>query len=248
MLWSFHNLIEVDIPDHRYAGRTFIIPSNVLLHLEKLEKIHLCGSCIEEVFEVVALEGKESQTVVKIPNLKQVSLECIIDLKYLWKSNKQMVLEFPKLTNLFISGSNSLEHVFTSSMVGSLVQLQDLEISWCGNIEVIVKEEEEDGESCDGKVNEIMLPRLKSLKLIGLSSLKGFCLGKEAFSVPVLDTLEIYRCRAITVFTKGNLATPDLKIIDIDCEKHYVQEDLNFFIKTKQEEVSTYILFVPFDL
>ncbi|KAI7752910.1 hypothetical protein M8C21_000069, partial [Ambrosia artemisiifolia] len=66
-------------------------------------------------------------------------------------------------------------------------------------------------EECDAKVNEIVLPRLNYLHLVDLSSLKGFCLGKMAFSLPALETLKIIYCPAITVFTKGHVSTPELK-------------------------------------
>ncbi|KAI3824807.1 hypothetical protein L1987_06278 [Smallanthus sonchifolius] len=226
---SFHNLIEIKIFSKDVET---IIPSHALLQLQKLQQISIqfCKK-VKEVFE--GSDFNKSQTVVKIPNLTQVKLGWV-DLKYLWKSNQWMVLEFPNLTTMSISNCHSLEHVFTCSMVGSLVQLQHLEIIECKNIEVIVKEEEE--KECDGKVNEIMLPCLKSLKLNGLQSLKGFCLGKEDFSWPSLDTLEIRDCSAVTMFTNGYLSTPELKVIDTSFGKYYVKPELNSFIKTKQEE------------
>ncbi|KAI7744911.1 hypothetical protein M8C21_016651, partial [Ambrosia artemisiifolia] len=239
MPYTFHNLIEINIK-WEDVGKT-IFPSHALPQLQKLQQIHLFKCTrVEEVFEVVASEGtngsgfNESQTVVQIPNLTQVDLRGLWDLKYLWKSNKWMVLEFPNLTTLSIYRCNSLEHVFTCSMVGSLVQLQDLNISGCKNIEVIVKKEEE--KECDAKVSDIMLPRLNSLNLKYLPSFKGFCLGKEAFSLPLLETLEIESCSALTVFTNGHVSTPELKVIYTDFELYYVNTDINSFIKTKQEE------------
>ncbi|KAI7752907.1 hypothetical protein M8C21_000066, partial [Ambrosia artemisiifolia] len=231
---SFHNLIEINI-QKRDVG-TSIIPSHVLLQLEKLQQITIerCKG-VKEVFEVVAVEGSgfnASQTVVQIPNLTQVELDCLNDLKYLWKSNQWMVLEFPNLTTVDIQFCDRLEHVFTCSMAGSLVQLQHLSISNCYNIKMILKEEEE----CDAKVNEIVLPRLNYLHLDGLSSLKGFCLGKMAFSLPALETLNISYCPAITVFTKGHVSTPELKLINTRIGKCDVRTDLNSFIETKQEE------------
>ncbi|MFS8016349.1 putative leucine-rich repeat domain superfamily [Helianthus anomalus] len=220
-----------------YYKRT-IIPSHALLQLEKLQQITIEGChWLEELFEVVAEEGSgssESKTLVPVPNLTQVTLRNLEVLKYLWKSNQRMVLEFPNLTTLSIHDCWSLTHVFTCSMVGSLVQLQELSISFCRNIKVIVKEEEEE---CDAKVNEIILPRLNSLKLDGLSRLEGFCLGKESFSWPALDTLHIKGCPDITVVTKGHLSTPQLKVIDTDFEICDVRIDVNSFIETKQEEV-----------
>ncbi|MFS8016207.1 putative leucine-rich repeat domain superfamily [Helianthus anomalus] len=239
MPFSFNSLIEIK-PVWRNVGKT-VVPSNALLHLEKLQQITIGGGCdgLEEVFEVGALEGtNKSQTLVQIPNLKQVKLDYVGDLKYLWKSNQWMVLEFPNLTTLSIANCKSLEHVFTCSMVNSLVQLQDLHISDCNNIEVVVKEEEE---KCDPKVNEIILPRLKSLKLSELPSFKGFCLGKEAFSLPRLETLRIKECPAITVFTKGYVSTPELKVIDTSFGFCYVNTDINSLLKTKQEEVLLFL-------
>ncbi|KAI3670234.1 hypothetical protein L1987_88057 [Smallanthus sonchifolius] len=209
---SFHNLVEIE-QSNKYVET--ILPSI---------------KSSNEVFE--GSDFNESQTIVQIPNLTQVKLIWLYCLKYLWKSNQWMVLEFPNLTNVSISNCHSLEHVFTCSMVGSLVQLQDLSITYCNKIVVIVKNEEE----CDVKVNEILLPRLKSLKLNGLQSLKGFCLGKEDFSWPSLDTLEMRDCSAVTVFTNGYLFTPELKVIDTRFGKYYVKPDLNSFIKTKQVE------------
>ena len=137
----------------------------------------------------------------------------------------------------------SLEHVFSSSMVGSLLQLQDLHISSCISIEVIIKEANvvvEGEEDCEDKVNEIiMLPRLKSLKLKNLPNLEGFYLGEEDFSLPSLDTLKIIDKPSIRVFTKGDLATSELKVIDTDfvrCEL-VREEDLNSFINTKLKQV-----------
>ncbi|KAJ0831160.1 putative leucine-rich repeat domain superfamily [Helianthus annuus] len=236
ILCSIHNLIEINI-EYKDLGTT-IVPSNALLQLEKLQQITM-NTChgLEEVFEVVAVEGSgssESKTVVPIPNLTHVKLDSVYELKYLWKSNHWMVLEFPNLTTLSIGSCHELEHVFTCSMVGSLVQLKELSIRFCLKIKVIVKDEEE--EECDAKVNEIILPRLNSLKLQHLESLKGFCLGKRAFLFPRLETLQINKCPAITVFTKGHVSTPQLKVTDTTFWMWNVKPDLNSFIKTKQGE------------
>ncbi|GKF89887.1 hypothetical protein Tco_0263850, partial [Tanacetum coccineum] len=77
-------------------------------------------------------------------------------------------------------------------------------------MKVIVKGEEE----CDAIV---VFPCLKSLKLYDLESLEGFCLGKEAFEFPSLDTLQIDRCEEMRVFTKGDVSTPKLYAISSRC-------------------------------
>ncbi|KAJ9541951.1 hypothetical protein OSB04_028457 [Centaurea solstitialis] len=241
--WYFHNIIGMNV--HFNCDIKKIIPSNELLQLQKLEDIHVWGCYfVEEIFE--ALEGSDSElqpVVVKYPNLRHVHLLEVDNLKYIWKNNPWMTLEFPNLTDLSINGSDRLEHVFTGSMVGSLLQLQKLDISYCKKIKVIVKEANVDVEEQerDAKlVNEIvMLPRLKSLRLKKLPSLMGFFLGNEDFSWLSLDNVEIIGCPAIRVFTTGHLATPELRVIDTSfgrCELGK-EEDLNSFINTKLKEV-----------
>ncbi|KAD7478942.1 hypothetical protein E3N88_02078 [Mikania micrantha] len=169
-----------------------------------------------------------SNVVPQLQKLEKIHLKSCGTLK---ESNRSMVLlEFPNLTTLSIEGCDNLEYVFTCSMVDSLVQLKDLHISFYGKIEVIVKEQEE------REAKMTMLPRLKSLKLNYLESFKGFCLGKDNFSLPLLDSLQIKRCSAITVFTNRYLSTPELKVIDTSFGLYYVKPDLNSFIKTKQVE------------
>ncbi|MFS8012656.1 putative leucine-rich repeat domain superfamily [Helianthus anomalus] len=192
-----------------------------------------------EVFEGRNSESQTQTLLVQIPNLTQLKLSYLSHLKYIWKSNHH-VLEFPNLTTLFIQSCPVLEHVFTNSMVVSMQQLQDLYIGYCKNLKVIiVKEEEEEESECDAKVNETLkLPCLKSLKLENLESLEGLCLGKGDFSFPSLHTLEIKECPEITVFTKGNVVAPALHVIDTSFGRCCITEDINSFIKTKQNEVT----------
>ncbi|KAJ0702077.1 putative P-loop containing nucleoside triphosphate hydrolase, leucine-rich repeat domain superfamily [Helianthus annuus] len=189
--------------------------------------------------EVIAMKGinsglVKSQSVVDIPNLMHVKLHYLKSLKYISRSNHhRILLKFPNLTTLSIHRCNSLEHVFTSSMVGSLQQLQDLHISNCLKMEVIIKVEEEESE-CDVTVKEIEC--LKSMRLERLNALEGFCLGEDNFSLPSLETLEIKECPKITIFSKGHVATPTLNVIDTSFGRRYIREDINHFIKTKLDE------------
>ncbi|CAH1435327.1 unnamed protein product [Lactuca virosa] len=115
-------------------------------------------------------------------------------------------------------------------MVGSVLQLQEVCIKDCEHMEefIVVKAEEK---SYD-KPNEILvLPRPNSLTLKRLPRLKGFSLGKEDFSLPLLDTLAINYCPSMMTFTKGNSTTPQLKEIEINYNSFYAGEDINYFIK-----------------
>ncbi|KAD7477454.1 hypothetical protein E3N88_00590 [Mikania micrantha] len=231
--WSFHNLIEIDLKyDFEHKN---VVPSNELQQLQILEKIHVSYSWVEEVFEV---SNNESPTVVTFPKLREVELNSLYNLKYIWKSNEWSILEFPNLTTLSIIGCDKLKHVFTPSMVGSLIKLQQLHVEECKELEVIVKKEE--GECCDDKVGKITFPCLKSLKLEGLESLKGFWLGKDDLLFPSMNTLEIKKCPEIKVFSDGHAIAHELKLVETSFGVFQADEGISSFIRNKIREASKY--------
>nr|KAJ0222768.1 hypothetical protein LSAT_V11C200051750 [Lactuca sativa] len=241
--WSLSNLVEVDAQwiDKLLESR-IIFPCKELLNLKNLEKLSITRkygeSKIEEVFEVAEGTNEDvdigMQSVVVFEKLKEVTLGGINTLKHVWKSNRWIVLNFPNLTKVSIVSCKLLGHVFSSCMVGSLFQLQELKISDCESMDVIVKQVEDSETRLT--TTEVVFPCLKSITLEKLPNLKGFCLGKEAFEWPSLDTLEIKNCPKITVFTNGQSTTPELKLIDTTFGLCHVTEDPNSFIKTYQQE------------
>ncbi|CAI9270319.1 unnamed protein product [Lactuca saligna] len=184
--WSFSNLVEVD--DELFESR-IIFPCKELLNLKNLEKLSITRkygeSKIKEVFEVAEGTNEdvdiETQSVVVFEKLKEVTLDGLHDLKHMWKSNRWIVLNFPNLTKVSITRCGLLGHVFSSCMVGSLLQLQELKISDCESMDVIVKQVED---SETRPTTELVFPCLKSITLHELPNIKGFCLGKEAFEWP----------------------------------------------------------------
>ncbi|KAL8245690.1 hypothetical protein R6Q59_006906 [Mikania micrantha] len=215
-----------------------IIPSNELLQLQNLETI-IVDSCgyVEEIFGTNEGTNSESEIVIEIPNLRQVKLWNLESLKYIWKSNhhQRRVLKFPNLTTLSIGYCHSLKHVFTSSMMGGLLQLQDLQVTHCYNMEVIVKTEEEEEEE---EEEMEWFPCLKSLKLIKIYRLQAFCLGKVDFLWPSLHAMKISTCPRMKVFTNGHVDTPALDVIDTGLRRCYVKDDdINSFI-IKENEIN----------
>ncbi|KAL8245962.1 hypothetical protein R6Q59_007178 [Mikania micrantha] len=229
--WSFCNLIEMNSPTNQ---QNEIVPSNELLQLQILEKIDLKDGSTVEIFEV---KNNESQTIVKLPKLREVGIYFLEDFKYTWKSNQWTIFEFPKLTRLTIGCCKSLEHVFTASMVGSLVKLQEIHLQECEHMEVIVKKEKEES---DDKVDEIMFPCLKSLKLIDLASLKGFFLGKCDFFFPSMNYLMIKKCPEIRIFSEGRAIVPELKLVETSFGVFQAREDISSFVTSKVQEASIY--------
>ncbi|KAD7478956.1 hypothetical protein E3N88_02092 [Mikania micrantha] len=113
--------------------------------------------------------------------------------------SKGTTFSFHNLIEIEISRQD-VETLIPSNVLLQLQKLEKICITICDKlkeIEVIVKEQEE------SEAKMTMLPRLKSLELSKLGSFKGFCLGKENFSLPLLDSLQIVGCPVITKeFTK----------------------------------------------
>ncbi|PWA39127.1 leucine-rich repeat domain, L domain-like protein [Artemisia annua] len=169
--------------------------------------------------------------LIKLQNLEKLYIKRkevkvifeVLDMENDDVNEKQSVVVFPKLKEVILTGFDSV----------SLLQLHELEISRCDNMDVIVKKAE-DSESRATDV--VVFCSLKSIKLRGLPNLKGFCLGMEDFLWQSLDTLEIKDCPQISVFTCGQSTTPQLKVIDTSFGLCYATEDPTSFIKAKQQE------------
>ncbi|CAI9270374.1 unnamed protein product [Lactuca saligna] len=242
--FEFPNLTRVDI--YKCKRLEHVFTSSMVGSLLQLQELRIWNCSQIEVVIVqdadVSVEedkekesdGKTKKEILVLPRLKSLILDQLQSLEGFSLGTE---FEFPNLTTVHVYACERLEHVFTSSMVGSLLQLQELRIRDCSQMEEVIAVESE--EESDDKTNKeiLVLPRLKSLKLQYLPCLKGFSLGKEDFSFPLLDTLKINQCPAITTFTKGNSATPQLKEIETKFSSFYVGEDINSLIKIKQEEL-----------
>ena len=75
-----------------------------------------------------------------------------------------------------IDGCDNLVNVFQSNMVSQLQNLEEVFISNCPHMEVIISKKGEEESDEEAKPNDnIVLPQLRKLELIGLKNLKSFC-------------------------------------------------------------------------
>ncbi|XP_024961260.1 probable disease resistance protein At4g27220 [Cynara cardunculus var. scolymus] len=196
-----------------------LFPSHDVGHMPKLEKL-VITSCtsMREIFEIEGVNedigdnaniGEGSGDTVTIPTPINMTS-----------------LELPNLKTLYIAGCHSLKYIFTASVLESLKKLQELKISDCSAIQVIVKQED-NGEHIIG-LEDVVFPRLTTLTLVGLPSLKGFFLGKNDFQWPLLDKVEIYGCPQMMIFTSGRSMASKLEYIHTGVGKHSLECGLNF--------------------
>ena len=91
---------------------------------------------------------------------------------------------------------NKLLNVFPLSVAKALLQLEDLVISSCGVLEIVVANEDEDE---DEDETPPLFPKLTYLKFIKLPQLKTFCFGRFTSTWPLLKELEMSDCDKVEI-------------------------------------------------
>ncbi|KAK1582962.1 hypothetical protein Q3G72_019812 [Acer saccharum] len=200
--------------------------------LQNLEEL-MIGGC-RRVQVLFQLEGVEQE--LSLPSLKVLELEYLRELECLCKGPTHL-LSLPNLKKLKVDSCNRLRHIFSPSLARNLLQLEELIIWWCGELEYIVsiKAEENVG---GGGGNDVMLPKLRILKLDGVENCISF-FDSENLSLNVqttkkqlrglnlwrhglqnLEELEIRRCRWVQVLfqlegVEQELSLPSLKVLEL---------------------------------
>ncbi|XP_024192398.1 uncharacterized protein LOC112196311 [Rosa chinensis] len=184
-----------------------VFSSSVVQNLQNLEQLEVwsCDS-LETVFELEGLEIKEKDgvTATLLSCLEKMELGDLPMLAYLWKP-PQNILAFQNLTTLQVSSCNRLEYVFPLFMVGGLVKLESMYITYCPRIAEIFAKTEEHGN--EEKTNEIVISQVKTLHLSGLHRLKRFCLVPCTVDFPSLKTLVLTDCGDLKTFVPPVVAT-----------------------------------------
>ncbi|XP_023732122.1 uncharacterized protein LOC111879926 [Lactuca sativa] len=182
-----------------------IFTFSALESLGQLEELTI-KDCVAMQVIVKKEEDVSSKEVVVFPRLKSIALEDLPKLQMLNIHSRNMKI-------LELKYCESLEHIFTFSAHGSLRQLEELTISGCGSMKVILKEEEDQSSSSSSLKDVVDFPQLKSIEIQNLPELEGFFLGMNEFRLPSLDNVKIDNCPKMMVFAPGGSTTPELKYI-----------------------------------
>ncbi|GKU88241.1 hypothetical protein SLEP1_g2527 [Rubroshorea leprosula] len=109
---------------------------------------------------------------VELPILETLTLSSI-NVKQIWNSQLSSISSFVQhLTKLNVVNCSNLKYMFTFSMVKSFVQLEELRISGCEMVEVVILIEEMVEEE---KICQTVFPKLYALVLNDLPQLATLC-------------------------------------------------------------------------
>ncbi|KAI8558710.1 hypothetical protein RHMOL_Rhmol04G0118200 [Rhododendron molle] len=124
--------------------------------------------------------------------LETLYLYALPQLKHLWKGPTQLAC-LRNLTDVWVCACPKLGYyVFSLAIARNLVQLHELKVWQCSELEVIVSDGGGEHEiEAAGEDDDIVFPKLKLLSLESFPNCTGFCKGKNAIRMPQLTRLEL---------------------------------------------------------
>ncbi|KAG5552144.1 hypothetical protein RHGRI_010296 [Rhododendron griersonianum] len=124
--------------------------------------------------------------------LKILSLNELPQLKHLWKGPTQLAC-LRNLMSVWIFDCPKLGYyVFSLAIARNLVQLHELTVWRCSELEVIVSDGGGEHEiEAAREDDDIVFPKLESLVLYELPNFTGFCKGMNAIRMPQLKQLKL---------------------------------------------------------
>ncbi|GMY35164.1 probable disease resistance protein At4g27220 [Fagus crenata] len=179
---SFEKLKFLEVQNCRYLENS-LLHSNIIQRLQNLEILHVTGNSIKEVFGFEGLqEGRRY-----LERLKELRLDSLSRLANIWKGPAKLA-DFRNLKTVIVVKCNKLKYFFSPSMSQGLLQLEELWVEDCFDLDEIIQKDDEI------TVDKITLPRLKTLALQNLAHLVNFYDGNSSLECPFLEYLHVRDC------------------------------------------------------
>ncbi|PIA43707.1 hypothetical protein AQUCO_01800036v1 [Aquilegia coerulea] len=165
-----------------------LIPCELLVWLNNLVELRVAGcQGLKKLidFEVVTLQCSETVEQISTCDTSTISKQSKM------RRFPDLPPTFSKLRCLFIGRCDQLKYLLPMRVVRNLLQLQELEIMHCLNMETII---EHDGDDCDAEKDKAILSQMRNLYFKKLPRLCSF--GREGLLVewPSLEVLTVSKC------------------------------------------------------
>ena len=172
---------------------------------------------------------------LSIVSLETLHLHLLPNLRCIWKG-----LVPSNLTTLKVNDCKRLTHVFTNSMIASLVQLKVLEISACEELEQIVAKDNDDEKDqifSGSDLQSACFPNLYRLEIRGCNKLKSLFPVAMASGLKKLQILKVSESsQLLGVFGQGDHVSP------VNIEKEMVLPDLQELLLVQLPSISCFSL------
>ncbi|KAJ6753498.1 RESISTANCE PROTEIN RGA2 putative-RELATED [Salix purpurea] len=188
-----------------------------------LREIHItdCEGA-QEIMQVGSfVTNKRIGQEISLLSLEKLDLSFLPDMRCIWKG-----LVLSHLTTLEVCYCQKLTHVFTRSMVASLLQLQFLKIFACEELEQIIAKDDDDekDEILSGSdLQSLCFPNLCQVEIYRCNKLRSLFPVAMAAGLPKLETLDIrHSSQLLGVFGQDDHASP------VNVEKQMEFPNLSF--------------------
>jgi hypothetical protein len=172
------------------------------------------------------------QGLTSLETLK-LSYVLVPDLRSIWKG-----LVPCNLTSLEVNECKRLTHVFTNSMIASLIQLEFLEISNCEELEQIIAKDNDDEKDqilSGSDLQSSCFPNLCRLEIRGCNKLKSLFPIAMASGLKKLRKLQVRgSSQLLGVFGQGDHAS------HVNVEKEMVLPDLQELLLVQLPSISCF--------
>ncbi|KAG5255248.1 disease resistance protein [Salix suchowensis] len=150
-----------------------------------LREIHITDCKGAQELMQVRRTGHE----LSLLSLEKLDLQSLPDMRCIWKG-----LVLSHLTTLEVYDCQKLTHVFTGSMVASLVQLQYLTISGCSELEQIIAKDNDDEKDqilSGSDLQSLCFPNLCKVNIRGCNKLRRLFPVAMVAGLPKLKYLDV---------------------------------------------------------
>ncbi|KAJ6753530.1 RESISTANCE PROTEIN RGA2 putative-RELATED [Salix purpurea] len=207
------------------------------VNVEK-QMAHLQGHTNLREIHITDCKGAQDRRTgheLSLLSLEKLHLSFLPDMRCIWKG-----LVPSHLTTLEVTYCEKLTHVFTGSMVASLVQLQFLKIYGCSELEQIIAKDNDDEKDqilSGSDLQSLCFPNLLEIEIKRCSKLRNLFPVAMAAGLPKLQSLEVTKSsQLLGVFGKDDHASP------VNVEKQMVFPNLSFLRLNKLPSIVCFSL------
>jgi len=150
-----------------------------------------------------AMNGIQVETTVILPNLEQLYLENLLNLKCAFRGPLHSGT-FSRLQTLSLKNCPRLSQIFSNGAIQHFSELQKLKLEDCSKIEELIAE--------DIERERDVLPKLEILLLVNLPNLKSIC-ATHTLAWSSLELLRIHNCPKFKTLPLDSANAVNLKSI-----------------------------------
>ncbi|KAI5317674.1 hypothetical protein L3X38_037381 [Prunus dulcis] len=204
------NVVGTSYDEHQ-SSRSFdraVFPSKCILWLQNLEEVKLENSNVDVFFNLKGHMVRDGQAVPAFSHLQN-----LLNIPRGFQG-------FQNLRYLKIEEGRDLQYVFPHSIARLLVNLEELNIARCWEMETIVRSADENEK--EDQMSMTLFPKLNSFDLHWLPSLESLCPDASTSLWSAAKVMSVKRCYKLKTLAS---VIPQIKKLEKDSTAHHEDED-----------------------